>query len=71
MIRKHSVTLYGHRTSLSLEDEFWDELGRIASSQNLSIAALLQTIDESRPTDTNLSSAARIYVFNSLKSASE
>jgi predicted DNA-binding ribbon-helix-helix protein len=72
MIRKHSVTLHGHRTSLSLEDAFWAEMQSIARARGLPLAALLSDIDESRPPDANLSSAIRIYVLNWLKkSASE
>jgi len=41
MIRKHSTTLHGHRTSISLEDAFWDELKIIAEKRKISFAALL------------------------------
>ena len=41
MIRKHSATLHGHRTSISLEDAFWDELKTIAERRKISFAALL------------------------------
>ncbi|HWU63856.1 MAG TPA: ribbon-helix-helix domain-containing protein [Ensifer sp.] len=67
MIRKHSVTLRGHRTSFSLEDEFWTEALAIARRRELSIAALLTEIDETRPADSNLSSAIRVYVLRELK----
>jgi predicted DNA-binding ribbon-helix-helix protein len=69
MIRKHSVTLHGHRTSFSLEDAFWVETQAIARARGLSLAALLSDIDENRPQDANLSSAIRIYVLTWLKSA--
>ncbi|NEK55303.1 aryl-sulfate sulfotransferase, partial [Rhizobium leguminosarum] len=39
MIRKHSATLHGHRTSFSLEDEFWAELKTIAASRSMPFAA--------------------------------
>ncbi|WP_165218777.1 ribbon-helix-helix domain-containing protein [Affinirhizobium pseudoryzae] len=67
MIRKHSTTLHGHRTSFSLEDAFWDELKTIASARRLSIAALIAEIDDARPADSNLSSALRLYVLAWLK----
>ena len=67
MIRKHSITLHGHRTSLSLEDAFWDELKRISDLRGLSIAALIAEIDDARPADSNLSSALRIHVLQDLK----
>ncbi len=67
MIRKHSVTLRGHRTSFSLEDEFWTEAVAIARKRDISIAALLTEIDEARDPDSNLSSAIRVHVLNELK----
>ncbi|MGG7517566.1 ribbon-helix-helix domain-containing protein [Allorhizobium undicola] len=68
MIRKHSVSLHGHRTSFSLEDEFWEELKRMAQARSISLALLIATIDENRPPDCNLSSALRLSVLNWLKS---
>ena len=67
MIRKHSATLHGHRTSISLEDAFWDELKVIAEKRKISFAALLAEIDDNRPADSNLSSALRVFVLNWLK----
>lgn len=69
MIRKHSTTLRGHRTSLSLEDVFWEELKAIAASRKMALAALIAEIDSARDPAGNLSSALRIYIFNWLKSA--
>lgn len=63
MIRKHSATLHGHRTSFSLEDEFWAELKTIAASRSISLAALISEIDDNRATDSNLSSALRLHVL--------
>lgn len=66
---KRSVTISGHRTSLSLENEFWTELRAAARAEGVSLAALLKRIDAARAgTGRNLSSAARIYVLNRLKS---
>jgi predicted DNA-binding ribbon-helix-helix protein len=67
MIRKHSATLHGHRTSISLENAFWDELRTISAIRGMSQAALISEIDDQRPTDSNLSSALRLYVLQWLK----
>ncbi|QFY60560.1 ribbon-helix-helix domain-containing protein [Rhizobium grahamii] len=68
MIRKHSATLHGHRTSISLEDEFWTELNAIAEARAISLAALISEIDDQRDPDSNLSSALRVQVLAWLKS---
>jgi predicted DNA-binding ribbon-helix-helix protein len=60
-LRKRSVTVAGHPTSFSLEEEFWQELHRIAQQRNLSINALVSSIDASRA--GNLSSALRVFVL--------
>ncbi|WP_099864673.1 ribbon-helix-helix domain-containing protein [Pararhizobium haloflavum] len=64
VIRKRSVTIAGHRTSLSLEDAFWDGAASIATQRGLSLAALIREIDEARiGRGGNLSSAIRLYVL--------
>ena len=68
MIRKRSVSLSGHKTSFSLEDEFWEELRSLSAGEGKSVASLLIEIDKSRTPDTNLSSAIRIHVLKTLKS---
>jgi predicted DNA-binding ribbon-helix-helix protein len=65
-MRKRSVTLAGHPTSVSLEDEFWAELKRMAADSGLSIGALVAQID-SRRGEANLSSALRLAVLADLK----
>jgi predicted DNA-binding ribbon-helix-helix protein len=65
MLRKRSVTISGHRTSISLEDEFWAELVDIAKRRDLSLNAMIALIDEDR--ETNLSSAIRLFVLATLK----
>lgn len=70
MIRKHSATLHGHRTSFSLEEPFWLELNAIAAARRMALAELLCEIDDARPPDSNLSSALRVYVLNVLKAGS-
>ena len=61
---KHSVTIRGHRTSLSLEQPFFDRLMAIAARRQMSLAALIAEIDDARPKDANLSSALRIFVLD-------
>lgn len=64
-VRKRSVTIAGHKTSLSLEQAFWDELKRLAEVEGLSVNALVAAIDEAAP--GNLSSAVRLYVLDKLR----
>ncbi|ATN34819.1 aryl-sulfate sulfotransferase [Rhizobium sp. ACO-34A] len=71
MIRKHSITLRGHRTSFSLENPFMDELRVIADERDLALAALITEIDEIRDPTANLSSALRLYVLNWLKAKAQ
>jgi predicted DNA-binding ribbon-helix-helix protein len=67
MIRKRSITLHGHRTSFSVEDDFLTELRLIAAERSISFAALIAEVDEHRPAGANLSSALRLYVLAHLK----
>ncbi|KQQ36833.1 MULTISPECIES: ribbon-helix-helix domain-containing protein [Rhizobium/Agrobacterium group] len=69
MIRKHSATLHGHRTSFSLEDEFWHELKSIAAKRGISLAALIAEVDDGRSEDNNLSSALRLHVLRWFKTS--
>lgn len=72
LVEKRSVTIRGHRTSYSLEKPFYDDLVTIAASRNVSLAALVASIDETRPAGANLSSALRLYVLDwSKRSVSE
>ena len=59
---KRSLTLRGHRTSVSLEDIFWDAFRRIAEEDGKTINGLAAEIDEGRG-DIGLASALRVYVF--------
>ena len=59
---KRSVTIAGHRTSVSLEPVFWDALVAAAESEGRSVNALVAEIDEART--TNLSSAIRVFLFD-------
>ncbi|KQV38511.1 MULTISPECIES: ribbon-helix-helix domain-containing protein [unclassified Rhizobium] len=67
MIRKHSATLHGHRTSFSLEEPFWQELKQIAEKRDMSLARLIAEIDDARAPGSNLSSALRVHVLEWLK----
>lgn len=62
--QKHSLTLRGHRTSVSLEPEFWQAFRQIAEEQSLPLNALAAKIDEERGLDRGLASAIRVYVLN-------
>jgi predicted DNA-binding ribbon-helix-helix protein len=64
--KKRSLTLRGHRTSVSLEDEFWAAFVKIAQDRQMPINALAAEIDETRGTDIGLASAIRVYVLNTL-----
>lgn len=61
---KRSLTLRGHRTSVSLEDEFWRAFRDIAKEKDKPINVLAAEIDEMRGVDLGLASAIRIYVLN-------
>lgn len=60
---KRSIAIAGHRTSVSLEDPFWEALAGIAAGRGVSVAALIAEIDRSRTRDENLSSAIRVAVL--------
>ena len=61
-IRKRSVTIAGHRTSVSLESAFWTALRDVAAARGLSIDGLIAEIDAGRA-DQNLSSAIRVHLL--------
>ncbi|MEK9849830.1 MAG: ribbon-helix-helix domain-containing protein [Candidatus Puniceispirillum sp.] len=64
-MRKHSITINGHRTSISLEAPFWDMLREIAATRGQSLASLVQQVDRNR--DAGLSSALRLFVLAEIK----
>ena len=68
-IVKHSLSIAGHRTSVSLETLFWDELKRIAVARGQSVASLIAAIDAERG-KANLSSAIRVFVLEALRQPS-
>ena len=61
--KKRSLTLRGHRTSVSLEDEFWEAFGAIAAGEGKSINALAAEIDAERVLKSGLAGAIRLYVL--------
>ncbi|WP_111734604.1 ribbon-helix-helix domain-containing protein [Roseovarius amoyensis] len=61
---KHSLTLHGHRTSVSLEPAFWDAFREIAAERGQPLNALAAEIDEARGMDTGLASAIRVFVLD-------
>ena len=67
MLRKHSITIRGHRTSFSIEDAFYRELLRLAKERGKSLAWLVTQIDAARPEDYSLSSALRLHVLEAIQ----
>ena len=66
-MRKQSVIIANrHSTSISLEDEFFDELKELARQKDMSINQLVTEIDAGREQE-NLSSAIRVYILKELK----
>ena len=72
-VTKLSVTLYGHRTSISLEEPFLLALKEIARAHNIGLAALIAQIDQERINKTrySLSSALRVFVIEQLSARIE
>jgi predicted DNA-binding ribbon-helix-helix protein len=68
---KRSLTIARHRTSITLEDEFWDALGEIARGEGKSVASLVGEIDKSRSArgskQPSLSAAIRLYVLERMR----
>ena len=61
---KRSVTVAGHRTSVSVEEPFWRDLAEIAAARGSSLAGVIAAIDRQRPAGTNLSAAVRLFVLD-------
>jgi predicted DNA-binding ribbon-helix-helix protein len=69
---KRSITIARHRTSISLEDAFWQALSRLAKADGRSVADLVSEIDRRRETSrskTSLSAAIRLYVLERLEAS--
>jgi predicted DNA-binding ribbon-helix-helix protein len=63
-VAKRSIVIAGHKTSISLEDEFWNGLRTIAENRRRTLSGLVAEIDQNR--QGNLSSAIRVFVFGLL-----
>jgi predicted DNA-binding ribbon-helix-helix protein len=69
-LRKRSVRIAGHRTSLSLEAAFWEALKEIAAARGQPVSSLIAEIDSARVeagATTNLSSAVRVFVLGTVR----
>ncbi|MCC6984306.1 MAG: ribbon-helix-helix domain-containing protein [Bauldia sp.] len=66
---KRSVTIAGHRTSLSLEQPFWEALQDIAAEKERPVAALIREVDKVRDPALNLSAALRVFVLDHYRKA--
>jgi predicted DNA-binding ribbon-helix-helix protein len=64
---KRSITISGHRTSITLERPFWDELKEIACREKVSVTELVRQIDSRRDAAGSLTSAIRVYILEQLK----
>jgi predicted DNA-binding ribbon-helix-helix protein len=60
---KHSLTLHGHRTSVSLEAVFWQAFREIAAERGVALNVLAAEIDAARAPDVGLASAIRVFVL--------
>lgn len=61
--RKHSLTIGGHRTSVSLEDDFWTGLREIALERGQGLNEIATEIDAARDRETGLATAMRLFVL--------
>lgn len=68
---KRSLTLKGHRTSVSLEDAFWRAFREIAEEKSIAINALAAEIDTERDLETGLATAIRLYVLDHYRQAAQ
>jgi len=64
---KRSLTIRGHRTSVSLEEPFWRAFKEIAEADSKALNALAAEIDAGRGTDAGLASAIRVFVLERLR----
>ena len=67
-VRKRSIVLNGHGTSITLEDPFWEAARAIATARGIGLRALLEEIDAGRG-EANLSSAIRVAVLEHFRRA--
>ena len=67
LVVKRSVVFNGHKTSVSLEDAFWNDLKEIARTQRATLSTVIMGIDKGRQQGSNLSSAIRVFVFEQVR----
>ena len=67
MVVKRSIFTAGHRTSVSLEDEFWKGLKESAGARRMTLSKLIASIDAERRRGSNLSSAIRLFVLDFIR----
>ena len=65
---KRSIVIAGHKTSVSLEDAFWEALKEIATVRSATLSEVVAGIDASR-SQGNLSSAIRLFVLDHYRTA--
>jgi predicted DNA-binding ribbon-helix-helix protein len=63
-VNKRSITIAGHRTSVSLEQPFWQALAEVARARRQPLSELIAAVDRGRPRGTNLSAALRLFVLD-------
>ncbi len=68
---KRSLTLRGHRTSVSLEDEFWQAFREIAKARGRAVNDLAAEIDAARDLETGLATAIRLFVLREFRTRSQ
>ena len=66
LVAKRSVVIGGHKTSVSLEDPFWNDLKAIAQLQRVALSQVVEEIDRARK-QSNLSSAIRLFVLDQVR----
>ena len=66
-VPKRSIVIAGHKTSVTLEDAFWNLLKEIANERDETLSGLVAKIDEDRQRDRNLSSAIRLFVLDCVR----
>ena len=67
---KRSLVVHGHKTSISVENSFWQGLKEIAAQDQKTLSALVGAIDRNRGSGSNLSSAVRVYVLTHFRTLS-
>jgi predicted DNA-binding ribbon-helix-helix protein len=65
-VLKRSIVIEGHKTSVSLEDEFWESFKEIAEERGMTVTAMIGAIDDDRK-HANLSSAIRLFVLGAYR----